>query len=228
MFELFLQLPVFQGMSHSQLTEIMGKIPFDFRQYLSGELIQESGVVSDGVLSLLQGAVRQTTPAFGRRIFIEQSFSAPYTMPFYSLFGAETRTISSLRAQSQVGAMWVDKPHFLEMLRQNDIMLLNAMNMLSTHAQKQHVAMEYTGMEDSSLRLASWLLAFTDKRAEEILVQASDKDWQDLLHVDAESWQRGLCLLESRGCVERGQGSLKLIDRYDLRSFVREKSAPKW
>lgn len=227
-YELMLQLPIFQGLSYEQLNEIIEKIPFDFCRYSPGTVIYKGGELCDHVLFVLNGVVLQETPSFGGKIRIVQEFSAPHTLSYYYLFGAETRSLSTLRAVTQVGMMKVDKMQFLKMLRQNNIMLVNAMNTLSTHAQKQHVAMEFTGLDDPTLRLASWLLAFTDRKAACITVEAPEEAWLSLLHMEAADFKRCVAILEGRGCVDMDNGVLKLIDRYALRHYVGEKSAPKW
>lgn len=227
-FELMLQLPIFQGLSNEQLNGIVEKIPFDFCRFAPGDVILEGGERCDYVYFVLNGIVLQETPSFGGKIRIVQEFSAPHTLSFYYLFGAETRSLSTLKAVNQVGLMKVDKLQFLKMIQQNDIMLVNVLNTLSTHAQKQHVAMEFTGLEEPSLRLASWLLAFTDRKAACITVEASEEAWLCLLHMEASDFRRCIAILESRGCIDMERGILKLIDRYALRHFVGEKSAPKW
>lgn len=227
-YEVMLQLPVFQGLSREQLDGIVEKIPFDFHRYTPGEMIYSAGERCDYVNFVLNGTVLQETPSFGGKIRIVQEFSAPHTLSFYYLFGAETRSINSLKAVNQVGVMSVDKAQFLRMLQQNDIMLVNVLNTLSTHAQKQHVAIEFTSLEDPSLRLASWLLAFTDRKASCTTIEASEDAWQGLLRLDAPSFRRCVSILEGRGCVDMENGILKLIDRYALRHYVGEKSAPKW
>lgn len=228
MYDLMLQLPIFQGLSYDQLTRIVEKIPFGFNRYAPGAIIQNQGDLCDGVLFVLSGTVRQITPTFGGRIRIIQDFAGPHTLSFYFLFGAETRSNSQLMAVDQVGMMHVEKSQFLKMLQQNSIMLVNVMNMLSTNAQKQHVAMEFTGLADPTLRLASWLLAFSDRKAVQITVEAAEESWLTLLRLDSPSFWRCVAVLEGRECVEMDKGVLKLTDRYALRRYVGEKTLPKW
>ena len=229
MYERMLQLPIFQGLGYEQLTEIIEKIPFSFHRYAAGETIHMAGELCDCVLFVLNGIVQQETPTFGGRINIVQEFSGPHTLSFYYLFGAETRSISTLKAIDRVGIMQVEKTHFLKMLQKNSVMLVNVMNMLSTHAQKQHVAMEFTGQNDPTLRLASWLLAFTDRKALHTTIVTNCEAWQSLLRVNESSFWRCVSVLEGRGCIESsGNGILKMTDRYALRRYVGEKTLPKW
>lgn len=225
MYELLMQLPVFQGISNEQLTTIIEKIPFSFNQYEPGEVIMNQGDDCSAMTFVLSGTVRTITPTFGHKVQIQQEFEGPYTLPFYNLFGAETHLHDMLIAVNKVGIMELDKSNFLRVLQHNPILLINVMNMLCTHAQKQHKAMDFSGESDPVLRLASWMLAFTERKAENIIVDAATEDWCDLLQVDETSYWRCVASLEGQHIVEVEGTRLKLIDRYGLRTFVGRKTA---
>lgn len=225
MYELLMQLPVFQGISDEQLTEIIEKIPFSFCQYEPGQVIIPQGEVCHSLTFVLSGTVRTQTPTFGHRVQIMQAFEAPYTMPFYNLFGAETRHHDTVSAETRVGIMQLDKANFMRVLQQNPILLINVMNMLCTNAQKQHKAMDFSGESDPVLRLASWMLAFTERVAKTIVFDAELSDWCDLLQVDEASFWRCVATLEGLHIVDTDGRKLKLIDRYALRTFIGRKTA---
>ena len=94
MYDLLMQLPVFQGISVEHMTHILEVIPFDFRTHKVGEIILSGGDLCPGTTFLLSGRVRLETPVFNHRVKITQLFDAPYT--FSSFRG------KSGRLQSQV------------------------------------------------------------------------------------------------------------------------------
>lgn len=225
MYELLMQLPVFQGISNDQLTDIIEKIPFSFSQFEPGQVIIQQGEECSALSFVLSGVVRTKTPTFGHRVQILQEFEGPYTMPFYNLFGAETRHHDTVTAVTRVGIMQLNKSHFLRVLQQNPILLINTMNMLCTNAQKQHKAMDFSGESDPVLRLASWMLAFTERVGSNIVFDAELSDWCDLLQVDQTSFWRCVATLEGQHIVEVDGRKLKLLDRYALRTFIGRKTA---
>lgn len=227
MYEQILQLPIFQGISGQDLTRILEKTPFHFQRFRPGETIYECGDTSSRVVFVLSGAVRLITGTFGNRVSISQDFEAPHTMPFYYMFGAETKERSSLHALEPAGVMMLDKANFLNVLQQNQILLMNVLNILCTHAQKQHKAMDFSGENDAVLRLSSWMLAFTDRVAQNIYIEAKVTDWCNMLQLDQAAYWRCVAQLEGQKCVEVMNGKLKLLDRYGLRTFVSRKIAQK-
>jgi len=222
-FDTFLQLPIFQGMSIEQLTAVLEKTPFEFRKFAEGEVIAEAGEQRDSIVFILSGIVRKEMPTFDGRIIISEDFEGPHTLPFYYLFGAQTTSPSRLLAQSSVGIMELAKPYLLQLLRDNEIPLVNVLNMLSTHAQKQHKAMDFVGKENDLERLASWLLAYTDRHGRNIQLTASESTWCQMLHLQPNDFWRIVAGLEGKKIVEVDGLNLKLLDRYALRGIVNSK-----
>ncbi len=227
MYDILMQLPVFQGISADQLTEIIEKIPFHFSHCEKDDVILRRGESCDCITFILSGSVRMTSPSFDGRISTVQDFAAPYTMPFYNLFGAETHLHDTVVALEYTGIMQLDKTNFLKVLQSNKILLINVLNMLSTHAQKQHKALDFGGEADPVLRLASWMLALTERAAFQIMLLASPEDWCKMLQLDEPSYWRCVATLEGEKVLESVGGKLKLIDRYGLRTYVGRKTAQK-
>lgn len=228
MYDVLKQLPVFQGISTDQMTRILEIIPFDFRTFRAGEVICTGGDPVPGATFLLSGNVTLETPVFNHRVTISQVFQAPYTFSLHHLFGAETKARSTMRAQSdRTGLMLLQKVDFLRVMQESEIALINVMNMLCTRAQKQHKAIDFSGVNDPVLRLASWILAFTERSAVEVWAEAEEKDWCEMLQLDVPSFWRCVATLEGHGVVESVNGRLKLLDRYGLRSLVNSKTVQK-
>ena len=220
MYALMLELPIFQGLSHTQLTSILEKVPFHFKKYKPNDYLIRVGEVSDKVVFLLSGRVRVITPTYCDAILIAEDFEAPHTMAFYNMFGKETTTRSSVYAQGSVGVMELGKEHFLQMIADNHLMLVNVLNILSSHAQKPHIILDAIGVTEPELRLGMWLLAYTSYNAKNVIIDASIKDWCSLLHVEGPAFNDAAKALADGGYIERQEGKLKLIDRYGLRTHI--------
>lgn len=224
MYELLLQMPLFQGITEQQLTRILEIIPFDFRRFRAGEVVSKSGDQCIGAIFLLSGSIELRTPTFAHRMMITQRFSAPHNMSLHHLFGAETQAHSTIVALEDVGLMVIHKVDFLNLLQENQILLINAMNTLCTRAQKQHKALDFSGETEPILRLASWMLAFTDRASTSTVIDADPSDWCSMLQLDEASFWRCVATLEGIHAVEVLDGhKLHLIDRYELRKYINRK-----
>lgn len=223
MFDKLLQLPLFMGLSREQMTQILEKVPFNFKKFKPGDIIYRPGEPCNDVTFVLSGELRLVTPTFCNRVNITQDFPAPHTLSFDNLFGADIHHSSALFAIEPTGVMLLSKEHLLKCLQMSPILLINTMNILSTHAQKQHKAMDFSGETDPVLRLSSWMLAFSDRPATNIVFDAKVSDWCDMLQLDQAGFWRCIATLEGENVVEVIGGKLRLIDRYGLRLFVGRK-----
>lgn len=228
MYELLMELPVFQGIGREELTHILEVIPFDFHTFSYGQTISRGGEECQGAVFLLSGKLSLQTPIFNNRVLITQVFEAPHTFSLHHLFGADILAHSTMVSGAErTGIMLLRKTDFLRVLRENEIALINALNMLCTRAQKQHKAIDFSGETDPVLRLASWILAFTERAAKEVIFEAREEDWSDMLQLDKPSFWRCVATLEGQHLLESYGGRLKLLDRYGLRTLVGAKTARK-
>ena len=225
MYDQLMQLPLFQGLSNKQMTHILEVIPFEFRTFRQDEVISLRGMECRGVTFLLSGSIRVETPIFNQRVKITQVFETPYNFSLHHLFGADIRAHSTMYAASpKTGIMLLRKADFLRILNENEVTLINTLNMLCTRAQKQHKAIDFSGETDPILKLASWILAFTERSAKEATFVATEHDWSEMLQLDIPSFWRCVAVLEGQHMLESYGGTLKLLDRYALRTLVGTKT----
>ena len=228
MYDLLMQLPVFQGVSREQMTHILEVTPFEFHTFHAGDVICRGGDQVHGATFLLSGQVELRTPVFDSRVRISQLFDAPHTFSLHHLFGADTQARSTMVASKErTGMMTLAKADFLRILRENEVALINVMNLLCTRAQKQHKVIDFSAETDPLRRLSSWILAFTERSAREVVVEAREEDWCGMLQLDKPAFWRCVASLEGQHLLESENGRLKLLDRYGLRSLVANKSVQK-
>ncbi|MBO7379886.1 MAG: Crp/Fnr family transcriptional regulator [Bacteroidales bacterium] len=219
-YDVLLELPLFQGLSVQQLTGIIEKIPFLFTQYAAGDVIVKPDSDHDQVTFVLRGRVRLTTPVCGGNVVVSQEFEAPFTAPFHYLFGAQNRTSGYLEAITDTGVMQVSKSSFLDMVQSNRIILLHVLNMLSSVAQLQRRSLDYLEEKQLELRLAKWLLSISHHRTQLMWVEASEPVLAEMLRMRPADLWRSIAVWEGKGCVEVTEGRLKLTDRYALKRYV--------
>jgi hypothetical protein len=233
MYEQVLQLPIFQGLSHDQLTELLEKLPFRFDKYRGGETVAEVGQACTDVLFLVAGEVScQSTwvgdPRQPRSTSVAgvQHFQAPHTLSISHLFGMDTFHPQLIRATGEVGIMSLTKAHFLQALQMNRLLLVGALNMLSNHAQRAAVLLDnFMGLDETG-RLGYWLLMHTSREAYDIRFTATPETWAQMLLTDVRGYWKAVATLEKLKAVESISNDLFLTDRYALRKFVDEKIAP--
>lgn len=230
MYEQVLQLPIFQGLSHDQLTELLEKLPFKFDKFRGGDIVAEVGQSCTDVLFLVAGEVSCQSTIVGdprqprtTSVVGLQHFQAPHTLSIFNMFGMDTSHPELIRATGEVGIMSLTKAHFLAALQMNRILLVNTLNMLSNHAQRSKVLLDNFMLLDEIGRLGYWLLLHTTRESYDIRFTASPETWARLLLTDVRGYWKAVTFLEKMKAVESIGNDLFLTDRYALRKYVDEK-----
>lgn len=135
MFSTLLQLPLFQGLSQEDFTNILGKVKFHFTKYNKGEVVVKSKEECNKLIYLLKGQMTVTTSSENEcLVFIEQ-LESPYLIEPYSLFGMETQYRSTYIAHSDINVLSIDKSFVTKELFKYEIFRLNYMNNICNRVQ---------------------------------------------------------------------------------------------
>jgi len=135
MFSTLLQLPLFQGLSQEDFTNILGKVKLHFSKHKEGETIIEENNPCTGLVFLLQGELTATTISDDKTFSLVEKFQGPYLIEPYSLFGMNTRYRSTYVACSDAGTVSVDKTYILKELFKYEIFRLNYANNICNRIQ---------------------------------------------------------------------------------------------
>lgn len=134
MFTQLLELPLFQGLCLEDLTQILEKVKLHFVKYKAGETIIASGSDCNQLLFVLKGSISATTSTYNSLTFIEL-LETPQVIEPQSLFGMQTRYVSTYVAHTPVQAVIISKLLVVNDLFEYEIFRLNYMNMIGNRAQ---------------------------------------------------------------------------------------------
>lgn len=136
-FERLITLPLFQGMSRSDLQAITGHTRFDFKKHTQGDMIVEEGTPCQHLYFLLAGAVYVTTEADDHGYQITEDQKAPAIFQLENIFGLNQRFTHSYTAREDSSLMSITKQEVIQLVPLRDIPLQPAEHHLHTDAQEQ-------------------------------------------------------------------------------------------
>lgn len=220
MYESLMTLPLFKGVSHERLSEIVGKIPLAFLKYMPGEKVMDSGDPCTGLKFVLKGSVRLSLHNVNDRLRIQQTLEGPAVISPDFLFGRDTNYPSTGTAIDTVSIIQIEKKDFLELLRVDEIVMYNYLNILSTNAQKSVngvLALTAGSLEE---RIAFWIIALTQLSGKDIVLQAKHRDLYTLFGVQRSSFIAALDALKAKGIIEYTPNEIHVLSRRELRSLL--------
>ena len=105
MYDVLLQLPIFQGVSRNKISELIEKMRFHFLKYPDGEKIVTSGEECNHLKFLISGEIKSELITQNEKMKISEKLQAPNVIAPEHLFGRDTYFPANLYAVGTVGIM---------------------------------------------------------------------------------------------------------------------------
>ena len=121
MYDVLLQLPLFQGVSRAKISELIEKTKFHFLKYKSGEQIVSKGEECTHLKFLISGCVRSEMVNKSGKIRVSEVLCAPNVLSPNHLFGRNTNYPSDLYAVEETGIMQIDKQTFIRIMQDKPV-----------------------------------------------------------------------------------------------------------
>lgn len=135
MYDKLLQLPLFQGMSKIDFTDILEKVKIHFNKYEPGSCLVRQDTPCNQLIFVLDGEVQIESNDKTHKYTLWENFKSPNVIEPYSLFGMRPYFTASYTAVTEVNTLNIDKSYILNELCRYEVFNLNYMNMLSNRSQ---------------------------------------------------------------------------------------------
>jgi len=138
MYNTLLGLPLFQGMSKAELSEIIERVKFHFLKIEDKQTIFLQGEPCNKMSFLLGGELQsETTAPCGTFSFIEV-FNTPMILEPQSLFGCRPCYKATYTARGAASLLTIDKQYIYSVLNSYEVFRINFFNQLSYKAEQIH------------------------------------------------------------------------------------------
>lgn len=136
MFERLLHLPLFQGLSIQELSDVMAHVRLDFVNYHRGDEIVTQGEPCRGLIYIINGIIAsEYTDARKRFVLLEQLPQVGLLEP-YNMFGMYQRYSRTYSFDTDGSTLYIDRRTMLQRLMMHDIVKINLLNIVSNRYQQ--------------------------------------------------------------------------------------------
>ena len=136
MYDQLLRFPLFQGMSHADLMEVMGHTKFDFSKQGERKRIIKEGDDCTGLIFLTHGSLECETPTDDHGCRVVEHLTAPYLIQPERLFGYTQRYTSAYKTETACNFILLDKQEVLLLMETQLVFRLNMVNIMATESQR--------------------------------------------------------------------------------------------
>ncbi len=131
-----LETPVFQGISKSDLHEIVGKTKFGFAKYEEGKTIVRADSYCSEMLFLLSGTIEIIADSADHSYSVSEYCTAPLQIQPQRLFGLRQRYTSTYKAKTPCSLMILSKAEVVRLYNNYEVFRINLLNQLASDYQK--------------------------------------------------------------------------------------------
>ncbi len=136
MFETLLEQTLFQGMSRSDLEQVVGHTHFDFSNALPPDTIAQEGNRCLDLIFVTHGMMTAETLSDDHSYLLRESLSAPWTIEPERLFGLTQRYGRTYKAHSECRLFSIGKKEVVALSYNFEIFRINLLNIYTTQAQR--------------------------------------------------------------------------------------------
>ena len=216
MYEILMGLPLFQGVSHSKISELVEKIKFHFLKYLNNEKIVDANDPCRNLKFLISGKVQFEILNRNNRIRVREVISAPNVIGVEYLFGRNTIYPYKVSAAPDAGILQIEKADYLTILNSDTVFLFNMLNYLSRNSQTPMEAVLSLTSGSIAERFAFWVTSLTHKNATDIVITSKQKDMYTMLGVQRSSFMNTLNELKDHEILDFTPNEIQIKDRNKL------------
>ncbi len=136
MFERLQSLPLFQGLTIRELSEIVEWMKLDFHRLAEGSLLVAQGDRCDTLIYVMNGTVGAEHQDSQSRYIFSEIYEAPLVLEPYNMFGLNRHYLNSYRLMTEGSTLVIKKDTFNRLLANYHIIRTNMMNLVCTRMQK--------------------------------------------------------------------------------------------
>jgi CRP-like cAMP-binding protein len=215
-YEILSQSPLFRNLHIQEIEAVLSDVPFRVRRYGEGSMISQSGEEVNSIMIVISGKVKgEMVDETGRVIKIED-IPAPGALAAAFLFGNRNRFPVNVIALAETEILSVDRMDFLTLLRSNDTILLNFLNMISSRSQFLSEKIKFLNFKTIKGKLAHYILTKTGRGESSVVLDLTHNELADFFGVTRPSVSRAIGELEQSGYIKASGKHITITDRRGL------------
>ena len=220
-YDKLLQLPLFQGLTLNDFTNILGKVTFHFDNCEPETLLAKQGELCKRLTFIVDGEVTKCTKIEGDvSMEVEETFEAPYIFELSSLFGKDTIYRSSYRTASKANTMVMHKRFLLEELNAYPIVDMNYRNIMSAQVQELIRRLWSSPAPTSEGRLAAFFLHHVERAEGKKVFYIRKADLASFTNDSFSKISSTLASLQDQGLLTYFRGVLTIPDAAKLLELI--------
>jgi len=208
--------PLFKGLTPDEIESIISEIPYRIRKFQAGSMIAQSGEPVNSLMLILDGTVKGEMVDYAGRVIKIEDIPAPGALASAFMFGSKNIFPVNVVAVSEVELLLIEKDDFLRLLKRNEIILINFLDMISNRSQFLSEKIKFLNFKTIKGKLAHYILQKAGKEGTVVNLGMTQNDLADFFGVARPSVSRAIKELELEFYLEAKGKMIKILDKDGL------------
>lgn len=171
-YEKIMNLSLFKGLSYDSISLFVAKTPLTFSKYEVGDVIINPDCACKSVKCLMSGKVNLSVTVCMGHLKISQTLPEGIVIGLDHLYGMDTDYGITVSALESCSIMEFDKKQLMDLLKDNQLIMINYLNYLSLNAQINIDILKTNILTTPLDRLKYIVEVTTRNKAEEIILES--------------------------------------------------------
>lgn len=222
MVELLQECTLFQGMSYDEIGEALRGHMGRIKRFSAGTLIAQAGEEVQSLYILLQGSVIGEMVDFAGKVIKIEDIYPPRPLAPAFLFGNRNRFPVNISAGADVELLSIPRDRFLLMLQENERVLVNFINIVSSRGQFLSNKIKFLSFTTIRGKLAQYLLDLSEQSSSgKFVLPHSQSQLAELFGVARPSIGRAIGALNQDGIIRTKGKMVEILDPSGLASYLK-------
>ncbi len=221
MYRIFLNSPLFSGLTMDELDSLFQKVNHQIRQFRSGELLAQAGEDVDKAILLMQGKLQGEMVDFGGNSLKIEELDPPQMVAAAFLFGPQSKFPVFLSAKSDGKMLIIQKKSFTYMLTLEPKVMVNYINIVSGKAQFLSGKITFLSLKTIKEKIAYYLLQRIKIGMNNlVIIDQTQTNLADLFGVTRPSLTRTILEMEKQGILTWSRERVQINDLQKLNHIL--------
>jgi len=220
MYRKLLLLPMFNGLTTGELTQIIAQIHLDFNQHADGDTLLQQDDRCDRLVYVLNGQVGIELSDPARQFILTEQCDQPFIVEPYNLYGMRQHYEHTYIAHTAVDTVTVSKRDFNNVMLTYPIVRTNMLNLLCARIQSQTRLLREPEAETVTQKMVQLLCRIATTPKGQKTLQIRMETLATLIQETRINVSMSLRRLKQQGLIDTPQRAHILIP--DLQALVKE------
>ena len=212
--------PLFKGLGATETEKLLREFQSKTKKIRAGAVAAVAGEAVSSLMIVSKGKVKGEMVDYSGQVIKIEDIPAPGLLAPAFIFGSRNRFPVNVVAVTDSELLIIAKNDFLRLLRKNETILGNYLNLISDRSQFLSEKIKFLSFKTIKGKLAQMILQSAGDKGKIIDLDMTQTELADYFGVTRPSVGRALCEMEEDGTLIVKAGKIKILDRKQLAAYM--------